>query len=313
MAEVTLDAAVDAFLHHVLLERGLSRHTVAAYSRDLARFVSGTMARGTGTVASLRAEHVTAYLDELEAAGLAARSRARALVSLRRFLRFAEQEHMLEDDLLEGIHSPRLARNLPRTLGPEESAVLIAAVDSTTPLGARDRAMLEVLYGAGLRVSELIGLPLAGLDRRGGLVRVRGKGSKERLVPLGEAALLACEDYLRDARPQLVGKRQNDALFLTRRGGVMSRQNFFGRLRGLAIRAGLDPARVSPHVLRHAFATDLLEGGADLRSVQAMLGHTDLSTTQIYTHVSRRHLRETVDARHPRGGGRRRRRRRTGA
>ena len=313
MSETALDAAVDAFLHHVLLERGLSRHTVAAYARDLARFVSGTLARGTGTVGSLRAEDVTAHLDELDTAGLAVRSRARALVSLRRFLMFAQQEHMIDEDLLEGIHTPRLARDLPRTLGPAETTRLIAAIDSGTPLGARDRAMLEVLYGAGLRVSELITLPLAGLDRRGGLVRVRGKGSKERLVPLGESALLACEDYLRDARPQLVGKRTCDALFLTRRGGVMSRQNFFGRLREIAIRAGLDPARVSPHVLRHAFATDLLEGGADLRSEQAMLGHTDLSTTQIYTHVSRRHLRETVDARHPRGGSRRGRRRRTEA
>jgi integrase/recombinase XerD len=262
-------------------------------------------------VASLRREDVIAYLDALEVAGLAARSRARALSSLRRFLRFAQQEGMLERDLLDGIHGPRLPQTLPRTLGPEESAALIAAVDTGTPLGARDRAMLEVLYGAGLRVSELVGLPLAGLDRRSGLVRVFGKGSKERLVPLGEAALAACEVYLLEARPSLVGRRTSDALFVTRRAAAMSRQNFFGRLREIAARAGLDPKRVSPHVLRHAFATDLLEGGADLRSVQAMLGHTDLSTTQIYTHVSRRHLRGTVDARHPRGGGRRRRARRT--
>jgi integrase/recombinase XerD len=311
VAEATLDAAVDAFLQHILLERGLSRNTVDAYSRDLARFVAAATEQGVRAVDALRREHITAYLETLEGEGLAARSRARALVSVRRLLRYAEQEGMLERDPLDGVHSPRLARALPRTLGPDESASLIGAIDTTTPLGLRDRAMLEVLYGAGLRVGELVGLPLAGLDARAGLVRVLGKGSKERIVPLGEAALAACGAYLDAGRPQLVGKSTCEALFVTRRGTAMSRQNFFVRLRDLAIRAGLEPARVSPHVLRHAFATDLLEGGADLRSVQAMLGHSDLSTTEIYTHVSRRRLRETVDARHPRGGGRRGRARRT--
>ena len=233
-------------------------------------------------------------------------------MAVRRFVRFAEQENLLSADLLEGIDGPKLPRPLPKTLGPEESAALIAAIDVAAPLGRRDRAMLEVLYGAGLRVSELVGLPVAGLDLRGGLVRVRGKGSKERVVPLGDAALGACERYLVEERPQLVGRRTCEAFFVTRRGTAMTRQNFFARIRALAVKAGIDPARVSPHVLRHAFATDLLDGGADLRSVQAMLGHTDLATTQIYTHVTRGRLRETVDARHPRGGGRRRAGTRTG-
>ena len=168
--------------------------------------------------------------------------------------------------------------------------------------------MLEVLYGAGLRVSELVALPLAALDRRAGLVRVLGKGSRERIVPLGEPALRAVETWLADGRPLWArrARRGSEAVFLTARGSAMSRQNFFARLRQLARRAGVDAERVSPHVLRHSFATDLLEGGADLRAVQAMLGHADLATTQIYTHVSRDRLRELVEAHHPRGAGARR-------
>jgi len=307
VVEVTLDAAVDAFLHHLLLERGLAKNTVDAYSRDLARFLGHLLEQGVSQMRAVERVHVTGYLEALEADGLGARSRARALVSVRRLVRFAENEGMLESDPLEGVYGPRLPQTLPRTLAAHESAALIAAVDTGRPLGLRDRAMLEVLYGAGLRVSELVSLPLAALDLRAGLVRVLGKGNKERLVPLGEAAARAIERYLNEERPALAGKRRSEAMFLTRRGNAMTRQNFFARLRELATRAGLDAARVSPHVLRHAFATDLLEGGADLRSVQAMLGHADLSTTQIYTHVSRRRLRETVDERHPRGGGRRRR------
>jgi integrase/recombinase XerD len=187
---------------------------------------------------------------------------------------------------------------------------LIEAVDVELPLGLRDRAMLEVLYGGGLRVSELVGLPLSGLDLRGGLVRVMGKGRRERIVPLGEPALRALEEWLERGRPVLAraSSRSSDAVFLSRRGSGMTRQNFFSRLRGIARSAGIAQERVSPHVLRHAFATDLLEGGADLRAVQTMLGHADLSTTQIYTHVSRRRLRDTVEQRHPRGGGKRARR-----
>jgi len=306
VAETDLDPLVDAFLHFLAAERGLSPHTVEAYSRDLTRLVTALRDAGVEALEQVAHADVSAYLEGLEAEGLAAGSRARALVAVRQLLRFAAGEGLLERDILEGVHGPQQSRPLPRTLSPRESARLLASVDLSTPLGVRDRAMLEVLYGAGLRVSELVSLPLAGLDLRAGLVRVRGKGSKERLVPIGEAARAAIERYLENARPTLAGTQACPSLFVTRRGKTMTRQNFSGRLRELAIAAGLDPARVSPHVLRHAFATDLLEGGADLRSVQAMLGHADLSTTQIYTHGSRRHLRETVDAHHPRGGGRRR-------
>jgi integrase/recombinase XerD len=224
-------------------------------------------------------------------------------------LLYATTEKLLHHDPLDGIESPTVRVPLPRTLRPDETEALLDATDTATdtPLGLRDRAMLEVLYGAGLRVSELVGLPLSGLDSRSGLLRVTGKGEKERVVPLGETALSAVARYLEQSRDLLLGSRTDDthALFLTRRGGPMTRQNFFALLRKLAVRAGIPSDRVSPHVLRHAFATDLLDGGADLRSIQAMLGHADLSTTQIYTHVSRKRLRETVDERHPRGRGRR--------
>ena len=304
-SEGELHAAVDAYLRHARLERGLALNTVEAYGRDLARFAAPLQDL---PLRQLRRSHVSAFLESLEREGLGARSRARALVAVRRLLRFLELEGLLEGDPVEGVQSPRLPKTLPRVLSPEETGKLLAAVDAATPMGLRDRAMVEVLYGAGLRVSELVGLPLSGVDRRGALLRVVGKGGHERVVPVGRAAMDALEQYLERARPQLLGDRpdRGHAVFLSRRGSGMTRQNFFAMLRKLALKAGIPKERVSPHVLRHAFATDLLEGGADLRSIQAMLGHADLSTTEIYTHVSRGKLRDTVEEHHPRGGGRRR-------
>ena len=227
------------------------------------------------------------------------------LLAVRRFLRHLGAAGALGEDPTEGVETPRFSQPLPRLLRSDEATQLIEAVDVGTPLGLRDRAMLEVLYGGGLRVTELIQLPLSALDARGGLLRVFGKGSKERIVPIGEPALRALDAWLERGRPILAraSSRSADAVFLSRRGTSMTRQNLFNRLRGIARAAGIAQDRVSPHVLRHAFATDLLEGGADLRAVQTMLGHSDLSTTQIYTHVSRGRLRDTVEARHPRGAG----------
>jgi integrase/recombinase XerD len=298
---------VDAFLSHVSLERGLARNTVSAYSRDLAHFLDYLDSEAVADVQELRRQHVTDFLCVLEEKGLSARSRSRALVSVRRLLRFAASEKLLDCDPMEGVNSPRMPRLLPKLLSSEEIEALLDAVDLDTPLGLRDRAMLEVLYGSGLRVSELVGLPLSALDRRSGLLHVVGKGGHERIVPLGQASLDAVAVYLTEARPRLLGERpdRSHAVFLNRRGSAMTRQNFFALVRRLARKAGVPADRVSPHVLRHAFATDLLEGGADLRSIQAMLGHADLSSTQIYTHVSRAHLRETVELHHPRGAGRR--------
>jgi integrase/recombinase XerD len=299
-------SAVDAFLRHCALERGLAPKTLEAYGADLARLVAYLEREGVGSLARLERTHFSGFVTSLEAQGLAPRSRARMLVSARRFARHLFATGRLASDPSEGVAAPRLARQLPRTLRPDETAALIEAAQPDGALGLRDRAMLELLYGSGLRVSELVALPLAALDRRAGLVRVLGKGRKERLVPVSEPALDAIEAYLASARGALAArsKRRSDAVFITARGQAMTRQNFFARLRTLALRAGLPRERVSPHVLRHAFATDLLEGGADLRALQTMLGHADLATTQIYTHVSRGRLRELVEAHHPRGAGR---------
>jgi integrase/recombinase XerD len=302
-----LSAAVDAFLAHAAVERGLSPRTIEAYGRDLARFARFLEAEGVREPAGVRREHLAGFSVALEGEGLGARSRARAMVATRRWLRHLGTLGALDADPSDGVVHPRFERPLPRILRPDETVALLDAVDPSTPLGLRDRAMLEVLYGAGLRISELISLPLGGYERRSGLLRVLGKGRKERIVPVGTPAVDALEAYLADGRPLLAKAAQGrcDAVFLSQRGTPMTRQNFFIRLRGIARRAGLPSERVSPHVLRHAFATDLLEGGADLRAVQSMLGHSDLSTTQVYTHVSQRRLRSTVEEKHPRGGRRR--------
>ena len=300
-------AAVDAFLAAAAVEHGLSAHTLEAYGRDLARFGEHLAAQGVRRPADVARAHVSSFLVRLEADGLGGRSRARALVAVRRLIRHWQREGWLPADPLQGVPTPRAQHPLPRVLRPEETAALIDAADVATPIGLRDRAMLEVLYGCGLRVSELVSLPLAALDRRVGILRVTGKGRKERIVPAGEAALAALDAWLERGRPALAraARRAPDAVFLSNRGAPMTRQNFFDRLGALALRAGVPRERVSPHVLRHAFATDLLEGGADLRAVQSMLGHADLATTQIYTHVTRSRLRDTVERHHPRGAGRR--------
>ncbi len=301
-----LDGLRDRYLNHARLERGLAKKTIEAYASDLTRFIQHAESVGITRPEELTRGCVLGFIDRLADEGLAASSRARILSALRRMIAFAASREWLESDPLEGVQGPRQARSLPRVLRPDETEKLLEGVDTSTPLGMRDRAMIELLYGSGLRVSELVGLPLSAFDARGGLLRVRGKGQKERVVPVGESSLEALATYLRDGRPGLLGKRpdRESGLFLSRRGSPMTRQNFFLLLRKLARKAGIDAARVSPHVLRHAFATDLLEGGADLRSIQAMLGHSDLSTTQVYTHVSRGRLRDTVEERHPRGTGR---------
>ena len=303
-----LAAAVDAFLASAAALRGLSPATIEAYGRDLARLLGFLERAGVVRARQITREHVTGFAVALERDGLGARTRARALVAVRRWLRHLGAEGLLRSDPWQGTRLPRFDRPLPRVLRPDETTTLIESIDPETPIGLRDRAMLEVLYAAGLRVSELVRLPLSGVDRRAGVLRVRGKGSRERLVPLGAPALEALDAWLAEGRPRLAraNRRACDAVFLSQRGTPMTRQNFFTRLRGIALGAGIASASVSPHVFRHAFATDLLEGGADLRVVQTLLGHADLATTQIYTHVSRARLRETVEARHPRGGGRRR-------
>jgi integrase/recombinase XerD len=300
-----LEVSCDAFLERIAVQEGLSPRTVEAYANDLRHLHSHLAERGIDRLERVSRHDLSTFSSYLGEKGMAASTRARVLVSVRRLMRHAQEEGVVNSDPIEGLHAPNRDRVLPKILRPEETAALIDAARSLEPLGLRDVAMLEMLYGAGLRVSELVTLSLSALDRRSLLVRVLGKGRKERIVPLGEVAAAALDEYLEKARPILLGDStgQNHAVFLTRRGTAMTRQNFFGRLRQHARRAGIPDDRVSPHVLRHAFATDLLEGGADLRSIQAMLGHSDLATTEVYTHVSRRKLRDTVEERHPRGGG----------
>jgi integrase/recombinase XerD len=300
-----LEEARQDFLESCLLERGLSARTVEAYGRDLARFVEIAARDGAGAPRTLAREHVGGFLRALEREGLGARSRARALSAVRRFVRHLAATGRLQRDVLVGIETPRQPRALPRILRPDETEALLAAAGGGGVLALRERAMLELLYGSGLRVSELVGLPLSGLDLDRGVLQVVGKGRRMRIVPLSPPAEKALREWLERGRPGLAraARSASDAVFLSNRGAAMTRQNFFVRLKALARSAGVATERVSPHVLRHAFATDLLEGGADLRSVQAMLGHADLATTQIYTHVSRSRLRDTVERYHPRGAG----------
>jgi integrase/recombinase XerD len=303
---VELAAAIDRFLVHLAVERGLARNTLEAYGRDLARLASHLEAEGVREPAAIAPAHWRSFALRLERDGLAPASRTRMLVAARRFGAHLALHGVVARDPGEGLVAPRPGLRLPRVLRPDETeALLAAAALGAGPIATRDCAMLEALYGAGLRVSELVSLPLAAIDRRAGLLRVLGKGSRERIVPLGEPALRAIETWLAGSRPLWArrARKGSDAVFLTARGTAMTRQNFFARLRQLARLAGIASERVSPHVLRHSFATDLLEGGADLRAVQAMLGHADLATTQIYTHVSRDRLRATVEAHHPRGAG----------
>lgn len=300
------DLCVDSFLNHLRVEENRAPRTVSAYAQDLTTFSKWHRQRQDGGPKLVSRSELQAYQEERREKGDAATTRARALVTLKRFFRHLVAVGILDNDPTKDLVPPKLPKKLPKILGPTDIESLFEAIDSSTLLGLRDAAMLEVLYGSGLRISELVALRLSAFDQKGGILRVRGKGGHERVVPLGEKGLDAVGIYLSEGRPKLcVGKdRTPQEIFLSRRGTGMTRQNFFSRLRKLAILAGMSPDKVSPHALRHSFATDLLEGGADLRVVQAMLGHADLSTTQIYTHVSRQRLRETVERRHPRGRGR---------
>lgn len=300
-----LEALCDAFLTRLAVEDGLSPRTIEAYAGDLRHLRAHLGNRKIDRVEKISSRDLSSFASYLDDRGMAKSSRARVLVAVRRLLRYAQDQGSINSDLIEGIHAPKPNRALPRILHPEETSALIEAARTEDPLGQRDVAMLEILYGTGLRVSELVGLPIAAVDLRALLLRVVGKGNKERVVPMGEVAANALTAYFEKARPTLLGGRvdHEHIVFLTRRGCKMTRQNFFTRIRQHAVKAGISRDRVSPHVLRHAFATDLLEGGADLRAIQAMLGHADLSTTEIYTHVSRAKLRETVELRHPRGSG----------
>ena len=293
-----LNTIIDLYLAHLKVERGLARRTIAAYARDIARFADYAEDRGLDA-AGITHDTVTGHLTGLSRRGISRRSQARALSSLRGLFRFAVRDKHLPSDPTAEAASPKHRRKLPVVLSVEDVDRLLSAPDLETPLGRRDATMLHTMYAAGLRVSELVGLRLSDLDLEAGFVAVTGKGDKRRLVPLGEWAVTMLESYIAATRPRWATPSET-AVFLSQKRGPLSRQAFWMIVRKYAARAEIG-SKLSPHKLRHSFATHLLDHGADLRSVQAMLGHVDISTTQIYTHVTSARLVEVVRERHPRG------------
>ncbi|MFD2095941.1 site-specific tyrosine recombinase XerD [Corallincola platygyrae] len=287
------------FRDYLLLEQGLSKNTIAAYGTDLNHWFAWL---AKDKLCPLSIEHLTIqqYLGHRLESGLTARSNARLLSTLKHFYKFARRSHWTEADPTALIEGPKLPASLPKTLTEQDVDALLDAPDLSEAIGWRDRAMLEVLYASGLRVSELVNLRLSEISLRQGLVRVQGKGNKERLVPLGEEALEWMQQYLRNGRGELLGTYQDsDVVFPGRYGNPMTRQTFWHRIKKYASIAGIS-VELSPHTLRHAFATHLLNHGADLRVVQMLLGHSDLSTTQIYTQVARERLKSLHSEHHPR-------------
>jgi integrase/recombinase XerD len=301
-AESALDAAtraeLDTFTDTLWLEHGLARNTLAGYRSDLALFARWLQPRGTA-LRRARGADLATYLAEFSRRAKPA-SQRRLLAAWRRYYRLLLARNEIAEDPTIVLDPPLPGQRFPRTLSEAQVEALLAAPDASTPLGLRDRCMLELLYAAGLRVSELVGLKLfaVGLDQ--GLVRILGKGGKERLVPLGEIAAEWIQRYVREARPQLLAGRICDEVFVTRLGAGMTRQMFWRIIKQHALAAGIAPERISPHTLRHAFATHLLNHGADLRVVQMLLGHADISTTQVYTHVARERLKKLHSEHHPR-------------
>ncbi len=295
----TWQDALSRFLDFVVLERGLAANTADGYGRDLARYLMLLTDRGIEDPKEVSSEDVSALLRSLGDVGLEASSVARNLTAIRMFHRFLVAEGLADEDPTEHLKPPKLGRKLPRVLNVEEVERLTLEPDVSTPLGLRDKAMLEMLYGAGLRVSELTGLERTHLLFELDVLRVVGKGSRERVVPIGREAKTSVTRYLKEGRPQLERAGSGQSVFLNQRGGRITRMGVWKLLRQHARSAGIEKD-VSPHILRHTFATHLLEGGADLRAVQEMLGHADISTTQIYTHVDREYLKEVHRTFHPR-------------
>ena len=294
-----LDEEIQQFLDHLRVERELTPATVEAYGRDLALFARFAADRKVHEAGAVRSIDILDFLAFLTDRKLAPRSQARRLIALRQLFKFLKGERICATDPTEDVDLPRYGRKLPEFLTVEEVDRLLAAPDRRTPRGARDAAMLETLYATGLRVSELVKLRLRDVNFDAGYLMAYGKGRKERLVPVGESALAAMRSYVEGARNVFSGPRALDALFLTHHGGPMTRQGFWKLLGRYAVVAAIRK-RISPHKLRHSFATHLVERGADLRAVQAMLGHADIGTTEIYTHLSRGHLRALYDRFFPR-------------
>jgi integrase/recombinase XerD len=300
---IGIEPLMGEFLAYLELERGLSRNTLGAYRSDLLQF-GAYLDRHAISALDARHGDLAAFLSELAAGGeerapVVPSTLARKVACLRSFYRHLRREGLLEHDPTADLRGPGKPQLLPRVLSRDEVARLLAQPTGAAPLAVRDRAILELMYACGLRASEAVGLELADVDPEEGILRARGKGSKERLVPIGRQALAALRGYCRSARPALLDNRSQQRLFLNGRGGALTRQGLYKIVQGHARRAGLQD-KMSPHTLRHTFATHLLAGGCDLRSLQEMLGHADLATTQVYTHLSAERLKDAYFGAHPR-------------
>jgi integrase/recombinase XerD len=296
----SMDLAIAGYLDHLIVDRGLARLTIEAYASDMGGFSRFLATCRIDDPASVGRDEILLYLGELDSKGLGARTRARKISCIKGFFRFLRERGRIKEDPSELVDQPRLPRRVPQYLDPEEVEALLASVDSSTREGRRDIAMFELVYATGLRASELVGLETDQIDLEMGCVRVMGKGSKERVVPMGIPASRAILDYLEKTRPRLLGGGRSRAVFVTRRGGPMTRQSFWKIVKKYAKKANINKD-ISPHTLRHSFATHLVQNNADLRAVQLMLGHSDISTTEIYTHVAQQRLKQLHAAYHPRG------------
>jgi len=295
-----VEQILDQFLHYIVVEKGLSKNTLDAYSHGLNRFLDYLKKKGIQEISSVSKFDVRAFLLALKKQGLSAKTVVRNLVAIRTLFQFLIREGILEANPIEELESPKMPKTLPEILTLKEVEQLLEQPNPQTPMGIRDRAMLEVLYATGMRVSELTQLPMNQVNLEGGYVLVFGKGSKERIIPLGSEAMKWIALYLKAARERLAKRKESPFLFINRMGSGMSRQQVWKTIKTYGRRAGIQK-RITPHLLRHSFASHLLEGGADLRSVQMMLGHVDISTTQIYTHVTGERLKKIHQRYHPRG------------
>lgn len=290
---------LDDYITHLMVERNRARATLEAYRRDIERFLKEIPADASRSLSNLTPPDITGYMKKLRNEGLSATSTARSLAAIKGFYRYLVGQNILAVNPAETVESPKLWKTIPQTICVEEVDRLLATPDKSTPRGLRDCAMLETMYATGLRVSELVSLAMKDINFEMGYLSVMGKGSKKRSVPMGETALETIKEYRTGSRQKLMGGKWCDALFVTRRGEAMSRQSFWKIIKLHALKAGIIKD-ISPHSLRHSFATHLLERGADLRSVQRMLGHSDISTTQVYTHVAKARMKEVYDKTHPR-------------
>jgi integrase/recombinase XerD len=288
---------VTRFLDYLSVEKGLTRNTVDAYRRDLMRYLVHMQGK---TPDDIRQSDIVSFLSGLSSMGITPVSRARNLAAIRGFHKYLMIDGFAKNDPSANLETPKGWKRLPKSLSSTHVETILKQPDTSSPIGVRDRAMLEILYAAGLRVSELVGLRVKDVNLERGFVMVLGKGSKERLVPIGETAADAVRDYLSRSRFGLLGNRESEMLFISSQKKGITRQMFWERIKHYALKAGIG-INISPHTLRHSFATHLLDNGADLRAVQSMLGHSDISTTQIYTHVSRERLRRMHEKYHPRG------------